>query len=231
MNKINVTLGIAIIALVLAVGGQLVGRDQPAQQPQPQKTAQQLLDELGGSTSSFWTVAATSTVTNGYTVVNGVDTYSESGSFDDATNTLKFILNPYRATSTLTVAAVDITGLSTTSLNLYVGTSTFAGLENTGLNCLMAASTAIVTCDGEIIDEANLATSTFGSIVGTGGGTVGEDGFAGGTSNAMIVGPDEYVVFFATTSPSNDDEAEGGDGISGDSNTFTGNYFVEFKKW
>src|SRR3990167_244090 len=57
----------------------------------------------------------------------GVCTWNKAGGFNDATTTLFAIQNPFQATSTWTLAVIDVTGESTTSIGINVGTSTNTG--------------------------------------------------------------------------------------------------------
>ena len=153
MNKENITLGIAIIAIIVALGGQLVG-NQPVQEPQKQITAQELLDELGGSTSSFWTVGGVLTV-SGASVLSGdltidstdlfVDASADTASFGTSSPAHDFVVSG-SATSTFS----GDENSATTSNFIYSREALFGGqiiLENPDG----------ATCSNVVLDDAGTA--------------------------------------------------------------------------
>ncbi len=196
------------------------------------------------------TGVATSTFTSSGYSIGGVDYYDISGSFDDASTTLKSILNPFRATSTVMVANLEVTGQASTSLTFYVATSTTGQFD--GGNLLGCSVTRDITsCEGSIIDEAIVASTTDCTINGTGCNgsysTILGDGTqllnfsilgsgTGSSHQKLVVAPNEYVMIVATTTYN--DEAiittattdATSDGFTNTGNTFTGNYFLKFIK-
>lgn len=138
-----------------------------------------------------------------------------SGSFADATTTLFSMTNPFGATSTVRFANADITGVSTSTLNFEMGTTTSANV----------APTSNAQISGSLID-GSVATSTlayFSSGVGTAGMAAGGT-TAGGTSQRSIqVGPTERIALYATSTNGNADNG----GILGGNNTFAGTFNFE----
>lgn len=163
------------------------------------------------ATSTFGT--AGSMTAGGCWTRNGLDSCEISGSFTDGTSTLFAILNPFRATSTVSLAALQITVAASTSQDFFVATSSTAFLPVTGLFCNLGK--AAKECFGEIIDEATIATSstasdgtwtgTHGEIVSNGsmqrinatGPTLSATSTAG--ISPIILGPDDWVVGYATS--------------------------------
>ena len=184
------------------------------------------------------TFTGTTTNSNGYSNENRFETYYTGGDFADATNTLAVILSPFRATSTVTVSQLAITSSASTSQNFYIGTTTdpTAAIP---LGCTVGAPTV---CDGVIIDEALVATSSapvsgtwsghLATMVGAFGNfiniTDGDGGRTGASITSLVVGPDEFVVIYSTSTFQLLDIESTKDGITGSDNTFTGNYSLEF---
>ncbi len=268
--KIKIIAAIAVLGAILGVIG-LVGDNQSAVDS---GITPPVSDELGstrypnGLISSYFQTAdvgavpvATSTfgtagslTAGGCWSRNGVDSCEISGSFNDASTTLNSTLNPFRATSTVELVALNITSGASTSRTFYVGTTTTAYVPKLGFNCTAGAPT---TCEGFLIDEAILATSTSasggvyrgaqGSITANGrvsalGGFIN----IGNSVASMIVGPDEYAAIFSTSTYANTKTAEndhktcdnggcanngGSDGVTNSSNTFDGTYFWRWTKW
>jgi hypothetical protein len=183
------------------------------------------------------------------TTQNGIDRFPVTGNLAQSTTTHLALHNPYRATSTVDVSQISVTTAASTSRNFYIGTSTTPFVGRSGLGCSGFATA--LACNGTIIDEAIIATSTAsggiwsgskGTIVGNGGGFFNASGNGGGTSLfPLVVGPNEYVIIYSTSTYSlsdlldlNDqghsstqtDGGAGGDGVL--DGTMAGKYYLEF---
>ena len=141
----------------------------------------------------------------------------QHGDFADASTTILSMLNPFSASTTLEIAIVDIQGVATTSMAITCGTSTtaFGDSDNGG------------TSPGDSLMTFEVATSTPDTVVS---GTYN----AGTNSQERIeVGPAEYVLCHATgtvLSAGAWNLGGGGTvrGLTGDTNTFTGKYTLEW---
>lgn len=164
-----------------------------------------------------FTSNGTTTLGHYYSIGN-VDYYDIQDTFQNSTTTIFAVQNPWLATSTVYYSQIDITTGASSSLAFYVGTSTAANtLNGLGLGCIAAAGDLLVACDGVIIDEANVPTSTaatggtFGNVtatIATGFGSLvnifdkgtGINGGSLGVSHSsLVVGPSEWVIGYATT--------------------------------
>lgn len=148
---------------------------------------------------------------------NGIKTAYRAGAFLNGTTTLAAILNPFNATATVKFASVYGTN-GTTSINLLVGTSTVASPTNN------ASQISASLINATVATSAPFYTAS-GALAGPGQGHVSA---GASTQNTIVLGPSEYVVFFATSTSAS--YATGLEGITGNSNTFTGNYEIEIKR-
>ena len=271
MDKKTIILGLGVaLALVLGVVGLV--SDKPVQEKIVECNAE--TGECFGSTrypngviSTYFEtadtvggpLAATSTFGYGAYVINGVDYWSVSGTFNDASSTLATVHNPFStATTTAYLSYIDITGGASTSQNLYIATSSSQYLGEVPLDC---TTSGLKVCAGILIDEGLLGTSTKASNDGNGEANyatmfangsslatlTGRNVPIGGTSAPLIVGPGEFVVIYATSTYGLIDAtpqaahltcgaaaggcADGGsDGITNAGNTFDGSYTLTYIK-
>ncbi len=143
---------------------------------------------------------------------NGLETKVFQGSAADATTTLFCVKNPFAVTSTVQ-ARVQITGVSTSSVKLYVApTSTSAGLAGVG-----------TLDDNMLIEAAAINTSTLGYIKS--GVTAGSSGIISsgtGTFSEVMVSKSNYVCGQVTAEASTD-------GVTNPLNTFAATYTLIFQ--
>ena len=119
-----------------------------------------------------------------------------SGSFNTGTSTLFAVQNPLAATSTVTFAQIQGQNPSATSTDILIATSTTpspAGL-----------AVATSSLNENIMGLFNTgAGKQFYSVAGaTIGSNVGYNNPAGGTyrtTGTFVVGPNEYIIGFATS--------------------------------
>lgn len=140
---------------------------------------------------------------------NGLTTYVKTVGFADATTSLACIKNPLGATSTVDLAEVLITGPSTTTFTLYVGTSTVATGNTT-------TTIPAITSAASIIPGVSITLNTIGVAINN--VNLGYSGtYAAGAVARMPVGANEYVCFVAA------DGATGSTaGVINGGNTFAG---------
>lgn len=142
----------------------------------------------------------------------GLSCLVETGTFDDATNTLAFIQSPFVETSASSSATfVSINGTNgTTSTRIIVATSTPPATSPTSADTFFEAP---------LLDTGYIATSTtFTNYSGE---------LYGGTSSPITrarIGTNDGIAFFALGQLSSGDEG----GVTGLDNTFSGTYKVEF---
>lgn len=153
----------------------------------------------------------------GELVLNEVSSKVIDGTFADATTTLATFQNPYSATSTVDLAMVKVTGVSTSTISIHVGTST------------TAYPSAVTAVSDTLIDGAVVSTSTKAYIVNganAGPGT-GHTSPGTGSMTRIVLGPNEYITFYAS-----DNGGLGGTGgVTNAANTFAGSYAVRITKW
>jgi hypothetical protein len=147
--------------------------------------------------------------------VNGLETCVKRVQFNNSTNTLACIKEPFNATSTVTLSKLFVTSYSTTTFAVNVGTSTVStGLTTTtlasnGLN-IMTIPTITGTSTGFATNDINVG------VAGT---------YAAGSVSKMSVNPGQYVCAVAG-------EGDGGStvGVTNASNTLNGELLVVFEK-
>jgi len=207
MEKLK-TVGVgALVALVVALGVTYFNI------PGTQIVREVIKEQLGsvvGPESTF-----------DYTCVGGFCTYNRVGSCNDATSTLFTVQNPAKATSTWTLAIVDVTGSATTTDPYFisVATSTNTGPASTtgwGLisSARVAGNVAAYVRSGTVV--ATSTTGITGQAFNTGSGLN-----PGTTTQRIVLGADEYVVGYATGSV---------DSIVGGTNNFACNYVLQFER-
>ena len=155
----------------------------------------------------------------------GVCTWNKAGAFNDATTTLFAIQNPFRATSTWTLAVTDITGESTTSIGINVGTSTNTGPVATNVGSIVRGphlieGVAVGTGLGYIRSGMVMASSSLAGLADI-SPMLGVGLNPGTTTQQVVIGPDEYVVGYATGSTN---------GVTNTNNAFTGNFSLKFER-
>ena len=187
MNRLIPALGpvlglIAIVGLFFVSGGDTIVNEYGAQ-PGPESTSE-------------------------YFCNVGVCTWTKTGVFMDATTTVASIANPFNATSTVVFAVVDITGLSTTTLTLKVGTST-----NVSEPLASGVSAGLM--------NVTVPTSTIRYFSTADAAIIGQ----GVTMTSMQVGPSERVLIHASSTNS---QAAHNAGILDGANTFNGKYIIRF---
>ena len=158
----------------------------------------------------------------------GVCTWDKAGAFNDASTTLFAIQNPFRATSTWTMAVVDVTGESTTSVGINVGTSTNTGpVHISGTTAggyrgpHLIEGVVVGTGLGYIRSGTVFATSSGLYFAADNQPSVGVGLNPGTTTRSVIIGPNEYVVGYATGSTN---------GVTNTNNAFTGNFSLKFER-
>jgi len=151
--------------------------------------------------------------THEYQCVGGVCTYYKVGVCNSATTTIFAVRNPFNATSTATVLAIEGVGNATTT-TFEVGTSTKA----TGL--------AAADVSGTLIVNASVATTSgFYTASGIQSGASGSYLSPGtGSARSVVLGPTQYIAGFATTTAT-------GAGAAGFTGGFTScTYTIEFTR-
>ncbi|MFN3658168.1 MAG: hypothetical protein ACK4UO_13005 [Pseudolabrys sp.] len=134
-----------------------------------------------------------------------------SGSFADATTTLAAVQNPFAATSTVVFTNANVSGVSTSTMSLEIGTTT----ANT------TAPTDTTKVSGSLA-TLTIATGTQAYItsgIGATGIPVGGTAY-GGTASMIQLAPTDVVAIYASSTNANADNG----GILGRTNTFAGSY-------
>lgn len=143
-----------------------------------------------------------------------------SGSFNDATNTLACVLNPFSATSTAVSTAYQVTGVPTTSVAIVVATST----QTTGLS---TSTPGFTSAGPSQLMHVNLMPRTTATNTRYYGGIVTDirSGQSRSTVTRVSVGPSESVCFVAG-------EGDGGStlGVTNAVNLFAGIYKIIWEK-
>lgn len=209
MNNKLVYLSLVVAAIALVVASQ-------------SKSVREVIKEGYGSVVS--SESLDETVCSG-----GVCTVTKSGDFQDATTTLFAVQNPRRATSTVTLVTVDITRAATTAIGINVGSSTVRGPVHTAGGAAGAADyrgphliegvALAAGAQGYIRSGVLLASSSIMGIqevapmlgVGLNPGT---------TTKSFTIGPDEWVIGYATGSTA---------GVTNTNNNFAGRFSVKFE--
>ena len=121
------------------------------------------------------------------------------------------------------MAVIDVTGESTTSIGINVGTST-----NTGP---VAANAGAIVRGPHLIEGVAVGTglgyirsgmvTASSSMAGLADLLIGVGLNPGTTTRQVIIGPDEYVVGYATGSTN---------GVTNTNNAFTGNFMLKFER-
>lgn len=143
----------------------------------------------------------------------GLQTYVYSGTLADATTTLFCVANPFSTTSSIDFAEVEITGASTTTISLYVATST--------VNVGLTTSTASIATATALIQASSVGANRTG-IIQNNANTTRTGIFAGGSVAKIFVTPSEYVCGVVG------DDSGSTAGVTNASNTFAGNYYLRF---
>lgn len=185
VKNVLISAGVALLAVVLG----LAFLGQPSVQ-----VIKETVEKLGAFPGP--------SITGDYLSVGGIAAYYRSGSCNDATSTLFTIQNPFRATSTWTYAEVEVTKAATSSATIFgsygisVATSTVTGPASSTIGLIQSAPFANATI-GSVRSGTTFATSTqfaaFQSLFKAGTGTS-----SGTTTLAIVMGPDEYVIGYAT---------------------------------
>jgi len=167
---------------------------------------------FGGSTSADWNVGGNLT-TDGSFDLDGLTSYVSTGTFADATTTLACEANPFSATSTADFGSLLVTGPSTTTISLYMATSSVS----TG------RTTSTISGTLSIIQAATVAANSTGiAFSGINNALTGT--YAAGSVQNMIVGADEYVCVVAG------DGSGATAGVTNAANTFAGSYKIRWTK-
>ena len=171
------------------------------------------LTMTGDATLEDITLSGSVTSTGSKFVLNSLDTRISYGSLADATTTLFCVQNPLLTTSTVS-ARVKITGVTTSSVKLYVApTSSSAGLAGLG-----------TLGDNQLMEAAAIGTSTLHYFAS--GVTTGSDGMVssgGGTFLEVLVSKSNYICGQVVAEASIN-------GVTNADNTFAGTYTLEWKQ-
>ena len=209
------TLLVALVALGVAI---LKGNTETVIERIERITRE--IPALGGTTnydslslSETLNVTGTTTLTDLFLGgSSGLDTIVKAGTCADATTTLAVIPNAFAATSTVDLAQVNITGVSTSSIQIYVATSTslYAPTLTFGGSCVASMGNALcssVATTTSLINAAPVLSSTTpyivnGMTLGGGGNSAGlglpTATSSGGTSQSRItVSPNENILVWA----------------------------------
>lgn len=160
-----------------------------------------------------------------YLCVGDICTYHLKGAFISASSTMFSIKNPFSSTSTVTFAQLEVSGQSTTSLRLFVATSTTVGVLDAGINW------------GSLINNATLATSTMGIVTNGITATNTDNGaISAGTSQySIILSPSQYLVGYATTSETDGTSSATSSsnivgGFMGNNSDWAGKYIIDITR-
>ena len=179
MNKQNVFIVALVAILVIAIGGYYF--------PQVQQilgsgtrfvnglSTDSTSPSAGEVRTTTLTVTATTTLSNGYVVQNGVDSYKVTQAFQASTTCL--LLNPFRATTTAERLNVNITGATSTAMSLFFATSS-SGTATT--------TVGLIAGWGGLGGRQAVAASEAGYFT-----------WKGSATNTDILGPDEYIWLWA----------------------------------
>lgn len=145
---------------------------------------------------------------------NGLQTIVVSGDFKDATTTIVSILNPFPATSSVSLIGLFNSGVATSSYNINCGQSTRASAIRVGSNPSYT-----------VFQTGTIATSSIFSQL-----------MRGATTTPTYIGPSEYLQC-VTHGISSNDALRDCDGTSCNwdnaftnvNNTFDGSYWIEFR--
>lgn len=148
---------------------------------------------------------------------NSLNWKRKTGTFANATTTLASFANPFSATSTCRVELMSVTN-GTTTTEVMVASSTTSTIGPAGLS--------------HGILHYEVASSTPAGIVSSGNNTV-PDGFVLKETvyDNFLVGPSDYILIHATgTSAMSGAYSTALEGITGNSNTFAGTYWIDCRK-
>lgn len=167
------------------------------------------------TSSDDLTVGDDITISGNQITRNSLNSILTYGTFADATTTLAAIANPHSATTTCSVKLLNITN-GTTTVAFMLATSTSSTIGTGGLT--------------HGILRYEIATSTPSNYIQSGNNAL-PDGYTVKelVFDNFIVGPSDYILIHATSTLVAY-YGTGLEGITGNSNTFAGSYWIECLK-
>lgn len=178
-TKINITIGLAVLAVVFGVAY--------LKQTKVEVTVQVPKQEL----STLGAIPG-NTVQDFFCINGGCDAVRD-GAYANATTTLFSSLNPFGATSTASVVLFTSSG-ATSSMNYYVGTTTLSSIGT-----VAAAGKALIS-------TGQVGSSTAATIISGRDTNLGSGQVASGGVVEIMVGPAERITGYVDNPNGDDDE-------------------------
>lgn len=181
MTKLNVSLGLALVAILIAIGAWFHGESTAVSNVGGVGTS------CGGSISCLLgdMLVSGSLYLGGTNPANSVEMTAVHQSLVSGTSTPCSIQNPYNATSTVTDFALNITTATSSAIQWVVGTSTTAFATSSSMLTQSVAANAQATIAYGDAFGSNVVGPSQYVLAGPGAGTsVGTNAF----SSILIVG-------------------------------------------
>ena len=167
------------------------------------------------------TQASTTQVTSGIDN-SGVFEWSDSQACADATSTLASIVNPFRATSTVTHARIDVNESGTTTALLSVGTTSASGIADPPVQPnLINLWPVEYGKKGTAITRISTTTPYVGQAAVA---------YSSTTVSQLVLGPYDKVIFFASGTSTGATSFNYNGGVVGGNNTFQCRYSVKITR-